>query len=70
MSKLTRPNGGPPQKGFRLDRSNGKIFGVSAGIANYTGLDPMIVRIGFVVAAFVSFGTAALAYLAIALIAD
>lgn len=33
-------------KTFRLDRSNGKFLGVCAGIANYTGLDATMVRIG------------------------
>jgi phage shock protein PspC (stress-responsive transcriptional regulator) len=71
MNNVTRKSGGtPPQNGFRLDRHNGKIFGVSAGIANYADIDPMLVRVGFVVAALVSFGTAALVYGAIALIAD
>ncbi|WP_394728518.1 PspC domain-containing protein [Altererythrobacter sp. GH1-8] len=61
-------NGGSPA--FRLDKTYGKIFGVCGGIANYTGIDPIWIRIGFVVGAFVSLGTAALVYGAIALIAD
>ena len=70
MNKITKKNGGAPQAGFHLDKHNGKIFGVSAGIANYADIDPMLVRVGFVVGALVSFGTAELVYLAIALIAD
>ncbi|NMW31926.1 PspC domain-containing protein [Altererythrobacter sp. RZ02] len=71
MSQLDRtPSGGPPSKGFRLDRTNAKIWGVCAGIANSTGIDPMIIRVGFVVGALVSVGTAALIYAAIGLIAD
>jgi phage shock protein C len=35
---------------FVLDRANGKIFGVCAGIAALTGIDATIIRIGFVVA--------------------
>jgi len=71
MNNLTRnPDGKPPRAGFRLDKTNGKVFGVCAGIADYAGIDTMLVRIGFVVGALVSFGTAALVYLAIALIAD
>lgn len=71
MSKLTsNSNGLPPSKSFRLDKHNGKLMGVSAGIANYTGIDPMMIRIGFVIGALFSFGTAALIYLAIGLIAD
>ena len=71
MNNITGNSGGkPPRANFRLDKSNGKVFGVCAGIADYFGIDTMLVRIGFVVGAVVSFGTAALIYLAIALIAD
>ena len=70
MSKLTQNNSRPPQSGFRLDKSNAKLMGVSGGIANYAGIDPVIVRIGFVLGALVSFGTAALIYIAVGLIAD
>ena len=69
MNNLRRNQGGGSPS-FRLDKHNGKVMGVCSGIANYSGLDPMIVRIGFVVGALVSFGTAALIYLAIGLIAD
>lgn len=55
---------------FRLDKAQGKIWGVCGGIANYVGIDPMLVRVGFVIGALVSLGTAALIYAAIALIAD
>jgi phage shock protein C len=34
---------------FYLDKQNRKWSGVCAGIADYTGLDPMVVRIGAVV---------------------
>ena len=36
-------------KRFEIDRSEGKILGVCAGIGNYTGIDATIIRIGFVV---------------------
>ncbi len=70
MSKLTRNSNDTPPAKFRLDKHNGKLMGVSAGIANYTGIDPMMIRIAFVIGALVSFGTAALIYIAIGLIAD
>jgi phage shock protein C len=38
------------KKVFELDRRNGKVLGVCAGIANYTGIDPTLVRIAAVVA--------------------
>ena len=59
-----------PRKGFRLDQSNGKVMGVCSGIGRHFGIDTVWVRIGFVLGAFLSFGTAALIYLAIGLIAD
>lgn len=31
---------------FRIDRGNGKILGVCAGISNHTGWDPTFVRVG------------------------
>jgi phage shock protein C len=37
-------------KKFHLDKRNGKFMGVCAGIANYAGIDPVIVRICMVVA--------------------
>ena len=39
------------RKRLAKDRRNRKITGVAAGMANYFGLDPTVVRIGWVVAA-------------------
>lgn len=36
---------------FEVDRTNGKVLGVCAGIANRIGVDPIFVRVGFVLAA-------------------
>ena len=33
---------------FYLDRRNGKVMGVCAGITDYTGLDTTLVRVGLV----------------------
>lgn len=60
----------PPKRGFHLDKRDGKIFGVCAGIGDYFGIDPMFVRIGFAAGAILGFGSFILIYLAIALIAD
>lgn len=60
----------PPRAGFCLDKTSGKVFGVCAGIANYFGIDTMLVRIGFVAATLLGFGSPILIYLAIALIAN
>ncbi|GAB4470985.1 MAG: hypothetical protein OHK0018_00530 [Erythrobacter tepidarius] len=71
MNDVTRHSGSkPPKAGFRLDKSNGKVFGVCAGIGNYFGIDPLLVRIGFVAGTLIGFGSFILIYLAIALIAD
>ena len=38
-------------RGFEVDRENRKLLGVCAGIANRTGIDPTMVRVGVVVLA-------------------
>ena len=59
-----------PRRGFRLDKSNGKLMGVSAGIANHFGWDVTFVRIAWVVGTLIGFGSLILIYLAIGLLAD
>lgn len=60
----------PVSRGFRLNRRDARLMGVSAGIADWTGMPTTFVRIAFALGALFSFGTAALIYLAIGLIAD
>lgn len=64
-----QPGGGPPGK-FRLDKANGKFLGVCAGLADHFGIDPLIVRLIFVIGTLVGFGTFIIIYFAIALLAD
>jgi phage shock protein C len=52
---------------FEVDKANGKIAGVCAGIGEHLGADPTIVRIGFVIAAVV--GSLWLALVAYAVLA-
>jgi len=33
---------------FLINRSDAKVMGVAAGVADYTGIDPTIVRLSFV----------------------
>ena len=33
---------------FLINRGDAKVMGVAAGLADYTGVDPTIVRLGFV----------------------
>lgn len=50
-------------KRFATDKANGKLAGVCAGIGEHVGVDPTIVRIGFVLMALLgSFGLALIAY--------
>ena len=46
----------PSRTRFYLDKRHKKLMGVCAGIANYTGLDVNLVRIGLVVSIFFSSG--------------
>ena len=55
---------------FELDRANGKLFGVCAGIANATGIDVTLVRVGVVVVTLLgAFPWSLIAYAALAFIA-
>lgn len=58
-----------PRIKFYRDKQNAKWAGVCAGIADYTGIDVTIVRIAFVVAAFMGSGFPILAYIVIAMMA-
>lgn len=44
------------QTRFYRDKRNGKLFGVCAGIADYTGFDVSLVRVCFLAAIFMSGG--------------
>jgi phage shock protein C len=41
---------------FYRDKRNGKLFGICAGVADYTGFDVAIVRVAFLAAMFMSGG--------------
>jgi phage shock protein C len=49
-------------------RTDRKLFGVCGGLAEYLAIDPVIVRILFVVAAFASFGFMLLLYIVMAIV--
>jgi phage shock protein C len=40
-----------------LNKTNKKVLGVCAGLANWTGMDAMIIRLIFAVATVVGFGS-------------
>jgi phage shock protein C len=53
-----------------LDKANKKILGVCAGLANWSGMDPLIVRLIFAVATLIGFGSPILIYILLAMILD
>ncbi len=55
---------------FRLDKAHGKVMGVCAGLANYTGIETVWIRVGFLAATLIGFGSPVLIYLVIGLVAD
>jgi phage shock protein C len=56
---------------YALDKKEAKLLGVCAGLARTTGWDPMLVRVGAVLATFFLFGPfAVLIYLVVALVAE
>jgi len=52
----------PAHTRFYRDKANGKIMGVCAGLADYTGVDVLWFRIGAIIAASVTGGGIILAY--------
>ena len=59
----------PRRTRFYLDKQNGKFLGVCAGISDYTGIDVLFVRVGFVLLMCAT-GFAVLGYFAAAWFAD
>ncbi|MBA3666163.1 MAG: envelope stress response membrane protein PspC [Sphingomonas sp.] len=60
----------PSRTKFYLDKRHKKFLGVCSGIANYTGLDVSLVRIGFVAAVVIGGGALLPVYFIAAWIAD
>lgn len=56
----------PQRTRFYLDKENAKWKGVCAGIADYTGVDVTIIRMGFVIGTLIGQGMPLLAYFIIA----
>jgi phage shock protein C len=59
-----------PAPGTRLVRSRDDrmVAGVAAGMAEYLGIDPLLVRLAWVIFGLASFGTALLAYIILAVL--
>ncbi len=60
-------NQNPVRRLYR-SRTDRQMTGVAGGLADYLGVDPTVVRIVWVVAAFVTFPVAPIAYVALAFI--
>jgi phage shock protein C len=56
------------KKSFYLDKANGKVFGVCAGLANHMGWDPTFVRVAVVLLTLVTFPWGIVAYAAAAFV--
>jgi phage shock protein C len=39
---------------FLVNRRDAKVMGVAAGLADFTGIDPLIIRLGFVAATLIT----------------
>ena len=39
---------------FLVNRRDAKVLGVAAGLADYSGVDPLIIRLGFVAATLIT----------------
>lgn len=48
---------------FLINRSDAKIMGVAAGLADYTGFDPLLIRLAMVAALLITGPVAILFYL-------
>ncbi|HEY0325063.1 MAG TPA: PspC domain-containing protein [Allosphingosinicella sp.] len=55
---------------FRLNRHDGKIMGVCAGLSDHFDIDATLVRVAMVLALLLTFPVAGFAYLVIGLVAD
>ena len=54
---------------FLVNRRDARLMGVAAGLADYTGIDPLLVRLGFVAALLITGPFAILFYLVTGLVA-
>ena len=70
MSALQNHDRGETPTQFRLDKVNGQVLGVCAGLANRFGGDPLAWRLAFVLGTVFGFGSLVVVYLAIGLLAD
>ena len=58
-----------PSNRFRLNKTDGKVMGVCAGLADFTGVDVTWIRIATVLLTLCGVGSTILLYLLVGLIA-
>ena len=39
---------------FLINRRDGKVLGVAAGLADYSGMDPLVIRLGMIAATLIT----------------
>jgi phage shock protein C len=54
---------------FLINRRDAKVMGVAAGLADYTGVDPTVIRLGFVAGTLITGGIVILFYVLAGLLA-
>ena len=54
---------------FLVNRQQGKVLGVAAGLADWTGIDPLLIRLGLVALVLITGPLAILFYLLTGLLA-
>jgi phage shock protein C len=54
---------------FLINRSDAKVMGVAAGLADYTGVDATLIRLGFVAGTLITGGIVILFYVLAGLLA-
>jgi phage shock protein C len=54
---------------FLINRRDAKVMGVAAGLADYTGFDPLIIRLGFVALTLITGPVMILSYVLAGLLA-
>lgn len=55
---------------FLINRRDAKIMGVAAGLSDFSGIDPLVVRLAFVAAVLITGPIAILFYLVTGLVAS
>ena len=54
---------------FLINRQDGKVLGVAAGVADYSGVDPLVIRLAMIAATLITGPVMILFYLITALLA-